>query len=205
MATLLEQDETPSVESIPNGVCETISIGGHAFPTIALSRGLYAIVDWKNYAWLMKWKWCVLVNRKTGRCYAVRLIRESGKNRTVFMHREILGLPRFDRTVIGDHKNNEMSLDNRECNLRSCTKRENEYNMGLRSHSTSGYKGVSWYKARSQWVSYITANGRRYSLGYFPPEAKEEAARAYDRAAVRLHGEFASLNFPIERGASGAY
>ncbi len=37
-------------------------------------------------------------------------------------------------------------------------------------------------------------NSKAYYLGYF--DKKEEAARAYDRMAKELHGEFARLNFP---------
>lgn len=199
MATLLEQDETPPRSSLSEEKPATVVIDGVEYPQILLSRGLYTTVDWSNYWWLIQWKWCALVSRKTGRSYAVRLIYEKGRVRTVFMHREILGLKRFDRSVVGDHRDNSRPLDNRMSNLRSCTKQENECNVGPRSNNTSGYKGVTHYKARNQWFSYITVKGRRYSLGYYPIEEKESAARAYDAAAIKYFGEFAYLNFPDER------
>jgi len=51
-------------------------------------------------------------------------------------------------------------------------------------------------------VARISHNGKRIFLGYF--DDLEEAARAYDAAAIKLHGEFATLNFPEEQGASHA-
>ena len=44
----------------------------------------------------------------------------------------------------------------------------------------------------------MTVNGRRKSFGYYADEI--EAAKAYDRAAMKYHGEFASLNFPESGG-----
>jgi hypothetical protein len=46
----------------------------------------------------------------------------------------------------------------------------------------------------NRWRARIRVNGKRISLGLFKDEI--EAAKAYDRAARKYHGEFASLNFP---------
>jgi hypothetical protein len=58
------------------------------------------------------------------------------------------------------------------------------------------YKGVSCSKARHKWYAKCYYQGERIWLGYFDSEI--EAARAYDRKAVELLGEFARLNFPRE-------
>jgi hypothetical protein len=42
---------------------------------------------------------------------------------------------------------------------------------------------------------------RQCGLGYFDDEV--EAARSYDAAAQRLHGEYAFLNFPEEATTRG--
>ncbi len=54
------------------------------------------------------------------------------------------------------------------------------------------YKGV--YLEGSSWLARIFANGKQIRLGRFASE--EAAALAYDREAVRLHGDEADLNFP---------
>jgi hypothetical protein len=63
--------------------------------------------------------------------------------------------------------------------------------MGMSKRNTSGYKGVS--QKGSSWTSTIRVNGVSKHLGLYP--SKEQAARIYDDAAKRYHGEFAVLNF----------
>jgi hypothetical protein len=103
------------------------------------------------------------------------------------MHRQILGC---DKDV--DHINHQ-TLDNRRLNLRPATKSQNAANQAKRKGS-SKYKGVSWYKNYRKWVAQIGAQNQRIRLGYFVSE--EDAGRAYDSAAIALHGKFAHLNFP---------
>lgn len=90
-----------------------------------------------------------------------------------------------------DHINGNPS-DNRLCNLRLCTNSQNMMNTKARS----GFKGVHWGKAANKWVVQIRAHGKVYHIGVFADPI--EAAKAYDGAATRLHGDFAVLNFPSE-------
>lgn len=93
-----------------------------------------------------------------------------------------------------DHKNRNRS-DNRLENLRLSTQSQNSCNSPMKINNTSGYYGVSLFdygNRKKKWRAYITSNKKRKGLGYF--EDKTEAAKAYNVAAIELHGEFAKLN-----------
>jgi hypothetical protein len=45
-----------------------------------------------------------------------------------------------------------------------------------------------------RWRARIRVNGRRIYLGSFENEL--DAAKAYDSAAKKHHGQFAAVNFP---------
>lgn len=92
-----------------------------------------------------------------------------------------------------DHKNQNRA-DCRRQNLREATHSQNGANCGLRSDNSSGFKGVSQDCRAGTWQAYIRVNGKRKSLKYW--RTPEDAARAYDRAALILFGEFACTNFP---------
>lgn len=97
----------------------------------------------------------------------------------------------IDINLYVDHKNHNR-LDNRKCNLRVCTRLQNNFNKRRYTNNISGEKGVSWHRASSSWVSQIQFNGKKVHLGYF--NNIEDAARAYNEAAIKYHGKFALLN-----------
>lgn len=73
-------------------------------------------------------------------------------------------------------------------NLRIATSSNNKWNMGIPSHNTSGYKGVSYHKNSGKFTAQIKRYGKMKHLGYF--KTAEEASAAYKSAAERLFGEY---------------
>jgi len=104
------------------------------------------------------------------------------------MHRVIMNTPIHLEVDHVDHN----TLNNQRYNLRNCSHCQNSKNQKSHKDSTSKYKGV-FQKRPDRFQSHITQNGKIIHLGTYKTE--EEAARAYDEAAKRLHGKFAYLNF----------
>ena len=102
-----------------------------------------------------------------------------------------------------DHVNG-IKTDNRIENLREATQQQNLRNQKSRTGS-SKYKGVSWSKQSQKWRVDLRYKEKANCLGFYASE--EEAARAYDKSARKLHGDYARLNFPDEheQGAIHGY
>ncbi len=109
----------------------------------------------------------------------------------MFMHNLLLPPP---DGKITDHWN-RVKHDNRMTNLRYSNGSENGINRDIQSNNTSGFKGVIRRDPKS-WVARIGFDGKRIRLGSY--RTGEDAARRYDREAIRLYGNFAALNFPDE-------
>ncbi len=149
---------------------------------IPLTQGKFAIVDDEDFEWLNKYKWCAVHDKK--RWYAVCTI----KGNKVYMHRMLL------RSVPGqctDHRNRD-GLDNRKTNLRNCNHSQNMQNSKPQAGGTSKFKGVCWLSKRKKWQATIGQDYKMHVIGLFDSEVK--AAKAYNKRAKELFGEFARLN-----------
>ena len=113
----------------------------------------------------------------------------------VFNHRVVFALCHGFCPEIIDHINGVTS-DNRIENLRPATNQQNCCNYKRPSGSQSAYRGVSRKQGTKSWIAKINdpSVGRSKHLGSFSSEI--DAALAYDANAIKINGEFATLNFP---------
>ena len=159
-----------------------------------MTQPRYAKVDPADYKRLRGYEWS---SRKGGRSfYALRYGAGKGGNDVLIsMHQDVIEVP---EGMVIDHINHD-GMDNRGANLRAATRSQNMCHRKKRSRTTqSKYKGIHWKKRNRKWQAMITVESKRIYLGYFRSEI--EAAKAYDRAARKYHGEFASPNFPESGG-----
>jgi len=132
-----------------------------------------------------------LAGRPSGvKRWRVQAVRYLGKKvvESISLSRLIMRLNKEDKRVI-DHINHD-GLDNRKGNLRICSRQQNNQNSRKGSNNTSGYKGVC--KIKDSYRAEIGFNNKHIYIGKF--RLPEEAALAYNKKAIELHGGFAVLN-----------
>jgi len=157
---------------------------------VPLSQGQVALVDDDDYKWLNKHKWHALWAPSIRGFYARRAQWDKKRKQYHFISMaRVIMRARLGQQV--DHISGG-TLDNRKANLRLCTAAENSYNQKPVLGGSSRYKGVTWNIQHRKWHVRIGYEGRRVHLGYFVDE--DDAASAYNRAAVKYFGEFARLN-----------
>ena len=149
---------------------------------IPLTQGEVAMVDAEDYEELSRYKW--YVTRHSGNKYACR------RGKTILMHRVIM---KARKGMVVDHIDGN-GLNNRRCNLRVCTRAQNACNRRP-TGSRSGFRGVE-QKGNGRYVAVVGHQRKRNRAGVFSDPV--EAARARDRLARQLHGEYAWLNLPEE-------
>jgi hypothetical protein len=164
---------------------------GNAYRRIALTEGKFTLVDEDVYYRLNNYGWCA----KTcfGHTYAIRFVDTPKRGSVmVSLHREIMNAP---KGLLVDHKDRN-TLDNRRENLRLATYAQNSCNCDSsidKTKTSSRYIGVHLRKKSGKWVATIRINREKTWLGSYDNEI--DAAKAYDTAARKHHGEFARLNF----------
>ena len=145
-------------------------------------------VDDEDFEYLNQWSWSVVKNKTT--YYAVRTVVSSQcERKCIRMHRLVINA---QSNKFVDHKDRN-GLNNQKSNLRFCNRSQNMSNRT--PCGVSKYLGViivydrygnRYIKAR------IKSCGVTTYLGTFKTE--EDAANAYNIAALKYHKEFANLN-----------
>lgn len=156
---------------------------------VPLTQGRFAVVDLCDVELVAGRNWHAVEDNRT--FYAAT----SGQPKQP-MHSLILGLR---DGLLPDHIDGD-GLNNRRSNLRFATPTQNQGNKKVAFSNKVGFKGVreaTWATGTKRWRATIFSEGRHQQLGYF--YTPEEAASAYDAAALSIFGEFARLNFPEAR------
>ena len=162
---------------------------------IDVGKGKITLVDKNKYDLVKGYTWSAVRGQGSKNWYAQTNIKTDKGYTTMMMHKLLIDAD-YSRGEIRDHKNGN-GLDNRMDNLRVCRVRDNARNQsGHVDAKWSKYKGVTFQKAATRnkrWVARIIVDYKQIYVGMFKTEI--EAAKAYDMAAIKYHGEFARLNF----------
>ena len=157
--------------------CSYVALSGNR------GNGLCVLISREDYPIVGGYRWYL---GKNG--YVARNVSkfESSKSRQYLHH--LIVPPQHGLET--EHKN-RLRLDCRRSNLRLAKRWQNNANHSVHRHNSIGLKGVR-KNGNRKFSARIRKDGAEIYLGSF--DTAEEAARAYDLAAVSLFGEYSRTN-----------
>jgi hypothetical protein len=169
---------------------------------IPLSNGMMALVDDEDFDRLSVFHWNPLLGRR-GAVYATRCVKAPKPNGAIrqftrAMQRDILDPEmKLPRSVKCDHIDHN-TLNNQRSNLRLVNDSISNINRRNFRNNTTGFRGVYYNAPTGTYYAQVRSHGRRFASSWH--QTIESAAAAYNRLALRHHGEHAQLN----RAADGS-
>lgn len=91
-----------------------------------------------------------------------------------------------------DHINQDKK-DNRICNLRVVSNKENHKNMPIQKNNKSGIVGVHYAKRKGKWVAYIKVDGKRIHIGSYADIFSACCARRSMEIKLGFHSNHGKL------------
>lgn len=170
---------------------------GPSIAYVPLTKGAFALIDREDAVLAGRFNWSAQRNRNSGELYAYTNY-PCPERGSLFLHRLLLGLKKGDKRQ-GDHIRPHNTLDNRRCNIRIATFRQNMANKGIPRNNKTGFKGVGLCKATGMYRADIKSPSGKVNLGCTFSTAFS-AAEAYDAKALELYGEYARTNRMIREG-----
>jgi hypothetical protein len=162
-----------SCEPKPRKNTNTFTVQG-AVVTAKMTSGETFDFDIQDFEQVASHSWS---KSKTG--YPVANI-----NKKVIKLSRFLLNPEDDKVV--DHINGN-PLDNRRCNLRLCSPKENARNSSVSKNSQTGVLGVS-YAPKGRYRARIMVDRKGITLGYY--DTLEEAVKSREKAEILYFGEY---------------
>jgi len=147
---------------------------GNGTHSVPLTQGKFAVIDSDMADAVARFNWSLICIHRSE--YAATGLWLNGKRIGVLLHHAVLGRPLNGLMI--DHKSHD-GLDNRLCNLRIVTPRDNQCN--LRKKNLAGFTGVHLVPRKNfYFYANIRIRGKSVYLGC--RRTAEEAAKLYDAA-----------------------
>lgn len=140
--------------------------------------------DIQDHQKVIERSWYIKKQRKN------RYVASTNGKETIRMHRHFLGIT--DNETVVTHKDGN-GLNNYRGNIEVCSLSLSRKRKKVLEGSSSKYLGVSYSKSRKKFISQIKVEGKSIYLGDYINEI--DAAKAYDKAAIKYFGNLANPNF----------